>query len=91
MKITGTRTEIERVDVEIDPMKALESLDDLIRQKLSIPWGSYLKTDKNNKYLLVEDYRGGDSVISENPSQETIDYLLTYNQFYKTLQRCVYA
>lgn len=99
MEITGVRTDTQRVKVEIDILEAFKEIDRLNRKRLGIPENSFLGKEyyKDDKVKLMcqeaYTYHGtpSDEVIDHNPSEEIIDYLLTYKKFYEYTHKTKYA
>ena|SRR5687768_8703848 len=95
MEITGVRTDIQRVKIEVDILDALKEVDWTNRKILGIPQYCWL-AEKDNKYVLMEEaecYHGSpwDEIVDENPSQEVIDYLKAYKTFYEFTHKVKYA
>lgn len=95
MEITGVRTDVQRVKVEVDILDALKEMDHLNRKRLGIPLYCWV-AQEDGDYVLKEEeesYHGSpwDVIVDKNPSIEVIDYLLTYKKFYEYTHKTKYA
>ena len=96
MKVEVVRK--EKVEVEIDPVAAFDSIANYTRQVLNIEYGSFLSdeihigSDKPLVLMTEDNYRHVTtySVVNDNLNQVQIDYLKA-ERLLRTILRTQYA
>lgn len=89
MIISGTKTEVERVKIEVQPLDALSEINKFVRKHMGINQSCWLTRDKNGKYVLMKEddytYHGtpSDELVDDNPSEDVIEYMKAQKAMYE--------